>query len=79
MESEIGDDEQLLQCLEEKIASGHSMVERLKLMDKIDGIDKLIRRIQQELKFLEKARDVNSISIQILKGNTSRANLLITI
>jgi hypothetical protein len=79
MESEIGDDEQLLQCLEEKIASGHSMVERLKLMDKIDGIDKLIRRIQQELKFLEKARDINSISIQILKENTSRTNLLITI
>jgi len=57
MEGEMGDE--LLQCLEEKIASGRSMVERLKLMDKIDGIDKLIRKIQQEIKFLEKARDTN--------------------
>lgn len=51
--------DELLQCLGEKIASGHSMIERLKLMNKIDGIDKLIRKIQQEIKFLEKARDTN--------------------
>jgi len=56
MEDEI--DDELLQCLEEKIASGHSMIERLKLMDKIDGIDKLIRKIQQEIKFLEKVKDI---------------------
>lgn len=46
--------DELLQCLEVKIASGHSMVDRLRLMGKIDGIDKLIRKIQQEIKFLEK-------------------------
>lgn len=65
MEDETGDE--LLQCLGEKIASGHSMVERLRLMDKIDGIDKLIRKIQQEIKFLEKARDTNYISIHTIK------------
>lgn len=46
--------DELLPCLEQKIADGHDMVERLRLMDKIDGIDKLIRKIQQEIKFLEK-------------------------
>jgi len=51
-----GQDEYLLQCLKEKIASGYDMIERLRLVDKIDGIDKLIRKIQQEIKFLEKAR-----------------------
>jgi len=51
-----GKDEYLLQCLKEKIASGYDMIERLRLVDKIDGIDKLIRKIQQEIKFLEKAR-----------------------
>lgn len=65
MEDETGDE--LLQCLGEKIASGYSMVERLRLMDKIDGIDKLIRKIQQEIKFLEKARDTNYISIHTMK------------
>ncbi|XP_011157330.2 UPF0415 protein C7orf25 homolog isoform X1 [Solenopsis invicta] len=69
MESEIGDDEQLLQCLEEKIASGHSMVERLKLMDKIDGIDKLIRRIQQELKFLEKVQCTGNLNKKHLQSS----------
>jgi len=49
-------DEYLFQCLKEKITSGYDMIERLRLVDKIDGIDKLIRKIQQEIKFLEKAR-----------------------
>lgn len=53
-------DGELLQCLGEKIAGGHGMVERLRLMDKIDGIDKLIRKIQQEIKFLEKVRPLIS-------------------
>lgn len=47
---------ELLRALGEKIASGHGMVERLRLMGKIDGIDKLIRKIQQEIKFLEKVQ-----------------------
>lgn len=50
------DKDELLQCLEEKIASGRSMIEQLRLVDKIDGIEKLIRKIQQEMKFLEKVR-----------------------
>lgn len=48
------DKDELFRCLEEKIASARSMIERLKLVNKIDGIEKLIRKIQQEMKFLEK-------------------------
>ncbi|KAG5348484.1 CG025 protein, partial [Acromyrmex charruanus] len=67
MEDEIGDE--LLQCLEEKIASGHSMVERLKLMDKIDGIDKLIRKIHQEIKFLEKVQYTGNLNKKHLQSS----------
>lgn len=44
----------LLTCIEEKIESGKATIDRLKLVGKIDGIEKLIRKIQQEIKFLEK-------------------------
>lgn len=45
---------ELLACLEEKIESGKATIDRLKLVTKIDGIEKLIRKIQQEIRFLEK-------------------------
>lgn len=45
---------ELLTCIEEKIESGKATIDRLKLVGKIDGIEKLIRKIQQEIKFLEK-------------------------
>lgn len=45
---------ELLACIEEKIESGKATIDRLKLVEKIDGIEKLIRKIQQEIKFLEK-------------------------
>lgn len=67
MEDEMGDE--LLQCLEEKIASGHSLIERLKLMDKIDGIDKLMRKIQQEIKFLEKVQCMGNLNKKHLQGS----------
>lgn len=47
---------ELLTCIEEKIESGKATIDRLKLVGKIDGIEKLIRKIQQEIKFLEKVR-----------------------
>lgn len=51
----------LLKCLGEKIYSGKATIERLKLAGKIDGIEKLIRKIQQEIKFLEKVCPVDSL------------------
>lgn len=53
---------ELLECLHEKIADGHGMVGRLRLMGKIDGVDKLIRKIQQEIRFLEKVSGARAIS-----------------
>lgn len=45
---------ELLTCLGEKISTGKTTIDRLKLVGKIDGIEKLIRKIQQEIRFLEK-------------------------
>lgn len=47
---------ELLKCLEEKIDSGKATIDRLKLVGKIDGVEKLVRKIQQEIRFLEKVR-----------------------
>ncbi|XP_011344540.1 UPF0415 protein C7orf25 homolog [Ooceraea biroi] len=63
-----GEDECLLQCLEEKIANGRGMVERLRLVDRIDGIDKLIRKIQQEIKFLEKVQCTGNVKKEHLQS-----------
>lgn len=50
---------ELLTCLGEKINSGKATIDRLKLVGKIDGIEKLIRKIQQEIRFLEKVCFLN--------------------
>ncbi|XP_050466601.1 UPF0415 protein C7orf25 homolog [Cataglyphis hispanica] len=62
------DKDELVQCLEQKIASGRSMIERLKLMNKIDGIEKLIRKIQQEIKFLEKVHCAGNLKKKHLQS-----------
>ncbi|XP_070166514.1 UPF0415 protein C7orf25 homolog [Polyergus mexicanus] len=62
------DKDELVQCHEEKIASGRDMIERLKLMGKIDGIDKLIRKIQQEIKFLEKVHCAGNLKKKHLQS-----------
>ncbi|EFN77537.1 UPF0415 protein C7orf25 homolog isoform X2 [Harpegnathos saltator] len=59
---------ELLGCLREKIADGHGMVERLRLMNKIDGVDKLIRKIQQEIKFLEKVQCTETVKKEHLQS-----------
>lgn len=46
--------ENLLKCFDEKIQWGFDMMEKLKLVEKVEGVDKLIRKIQQEVKFLKK-------------------------
>lgn len=52
---------ELLKCLEEKIYSGKATVHRLKPAGKVDGVEKLIRKIQQEIRFLEKVRFIEII------------------
>lgn len=45
----------LLNCLDEKIQSGWHMIDKLdKIQIKCNGIDKLSRKIAQEIRFLEK-------------------------
>ncbi|XP_011643630.1 UPF0415 protein C7orf25 homolog isoform X2 [Pogonomyrmex barbatus] len=63
------DENKLLLGLEEKVASGRGMVERLKLMEKIDGVDKLIRKIQQEIKFLEKVQCMGNLKKKHLESS----------
>ena len=41
-------------CLQEKIEDGKDIIKRLDSMKHIDGVDKLIRKVFQEIKFLEK-------------------------
>ena len=56
--------EELLKCLEEKIEMGRNVVERLKDMQVVEGVEKLVRKIHQEIRFLEKVsfNDIFSFS-----------------
>lgn len=57
-------DEDLIECLDEKIRDGKKLVERLKMMQsKVEGVDKLIRKINQEIRFLVKVRLVFPFSL----------------
>ncbi|XP_076680446.1 UPF0415 protein C7orf25 homolog [Andrena cerasifolii] len=58
----------LLKCLGEKIYSGKATIDRLKLAGKIDGIEKLIRKIQQEIKFLEKVQSTGNVKKEHLQS-----------
>lgn len=59
---------ELLKCLEEKISSGEGMIARLKIMEKVNGIDKLIRKIQHEIRFLKKVRSVGNVKKEHLQS-----------
>ncbi|XP_017761615.1 PREDICTED: UPF0415 protein C7orf25 homolog [Eufriesea mexicana] len=59
---------ELLTCLEEKIDSGKATIDRLKLVVKIDGIEKLIRKIQQEIRFLEKVQSTGNVKKEHLQS-----------
>ncbi|KOC68642.1 UPF0415 protein C7orf25 like protein [Habropoda laboriosa] len=59
---------ELLRCLEEKIDSGKATIDRLKLMGKIDGIEKLMRKIQQEIRFLEKVQSTGNVKKEHLQS-----------
>ncbi|XP_003702767.1 UPF0415 protein C7orf25 homolog [Megachile rotundata] len=59
---------ELLKCLEEKICSGKATIDRLKLVGKIDGVEKLIRKIQQEIRFLEKVQSTGNVKKEHLQS-----------
>ncbi|XP_016837845.1 UPF0415 protein C7orf25 homolog [Nasonia vitripennis] len=60
--------EELLQSFDEKIQWGWHMVEQLKLVEKVEGVDKLIRKIQQEVKFLKKVRATGDVKKEHLQS-----------
>ncbi|XP_029032681.1 UPF0415 protein C7orf25 homolog isoform X2 [Osmia bicornis bicornis] len=59
---------ELLKCLEEKIDSGKATVDRLKLVGKIDGVEKLVRKIHQEIRFLEKVQSTGNVKKEHLQS-----------
>ncbi|XP_076161388.1 UPF0415 protein C7orf25 homolog [Ptiloglossa arizonensis] len=59
---------ELLKCLEEKIYSGKATVHRLKPAGKVDGVEKLIRKIQQEIRFLEKVQSTGNVKKEHLQS-----------
>ncbi|XP_017885013.1 UPF0415 protein C7orf25 homolog isoform X1 [Ceratina calcarata] len=70
---------ELLKCLEEKINSGKATVDRLKLLGKIDGVEKLIRKIQQEIRFLEKVQCTGNVKKEHLQStNLIHLNAIVT-
>ncbi|KAJ8680265.1 hypothetical protein QAD02_016052 [Eretmocerus hayati] len=60
--------EDLFKCFDEKIQWGCDMVEQLKLVKKVEGVDKLIRKVQQEIKFLKKVRQEGTVKREHLQS-----------
>lgn len=50
----MDEEKSLGEILDEKIKWGHQIIEQLKDVEKVEGVDKLVRKIQQEIKFLNK-------------------------
>ncbi|XP_063705012.1 UPF0415 protein C7orf25 homolog [Culicoides brevitarsis] len=55
--------EKLVEAAEEKISLGKSLIEELKDLAKVDGVNKVERKIRQEIKFLEKVKNNGKIQI----------------
>lgn len=49
--------EQLIESAEEKINLGMNLISDLKLLSNVDGVNKVERKIKQEIKFLEKVKN----------------------
>lgn len=54
--------------MEEKIQAGRAMIDRLKLLEKLDGAEKLVRKIQQEIRFLEKVQSTRNVKKEHLQS-----------
>lgn len=56
-------DDVFLRCLDEKIHDGRLLVDRLKTIEgEVEGVDKLARKINQEIRFLVKVSSLCSPS-----------------
>nr|XP_050855828.1 UPF0415 protein C7orf25 homolog [Vespula vulgaris] len=59
---------ELLKCLQEKICNGEDMIDRLKIMEEVNGVDKLVRKIQQEIRFLKKVQSTGNVKKEHLQS-----------
>ncbi|XP_066596080.1 UPF0415 protein C7orf25 homolog isoform X2 [Prorops nasuta] len=62
------DHAELLKHLANKIISAHHLIERLKLLRNVEGVDKLTRKIQQEIRFLEKVQNNGNVKKEHLQS-----------
>lgn len=63
---------ELLKLLGDKIQDGKHMIERLKPLEDVDGVDKFVRKINQEIKFLEKVQSTGNVK----KDHLQSTNLI---
>ncbi|XP_063985072.1 UPF0415 protein C7orf25 homolog isoform X1 [Diachasmimorpha longicaudata] len=59
---------ELLVGLTEKISNGHELMKKLKTQEDVRGVGKLIRKINQEIRFLEKVRSTDSVKREHLQS-----------
>lgn len=52
--------EELIKAAEDKVNLGKELIQKLEIIQHIDGVQKIQRKIQQELKFLEKVNRNNT-------------------
>ncbi|XP_012263268.2 UPF0415 protein C7orf25 homolog [Athalia rosae] len=64
--------EKLLKLLGEKIQEGKGMMERLKPLEYVDGVEKFSRKINQEIRFLEKVQSTGNVK----KDHLQSTNLI---
>lgn len=55
--------EKLIESAEEKINLGTALISDLKDLSNVDGVNKVERKIKQEIKFLEKVKKVSILSL----------------
>ncbi|XP_015120785.1 UPF0415 protein C7orf25 homolog [Diachasma alloeum] len=69
---------ELMVALAGKISSGHELMKKLKAQEDVRGVGKLIRKINQEIRFLEKVRSTDSVKREHLQStNLIHLNALV--
>lgn len=64
----MDDKEELLKCLGEKIELGKIAVDKLNEAKNVEGVEKLVRKFMQEIRFLEKVRTAGTVKKEHLQS-----------
>lgn len=65
------EEDTLVKLAEDKIELGKGLIEKLQEFQQIDGVPKVQRKIQQEIKFLEKVRLFSKLNFLLVLVCTS--------